>query len=477
MRFVNCATDPAGERSVATQPARARRRDRIAVQRPVRFRYHLGDAPARPDAHPGGITMTRHIVAVGLLCLLAAGCNSSDARTAGGNGLLPGRLERIDSAIEQAIDDGRIAGAVALVRRDGQTVYHEAFGSADLASGAAMRTDSIFRIASMTKAITSVAVMQLYERGDFRLGDPVGDYLPEFAEMQVIETIDDDGLVTATRPAEEPIRIIHLLTHTSGIAYPFMAGQLDRTYRDAGIIDGLTTQPLTLAAQMELLAAQPLLFEPGERFNYGLNTDVLGRLVEVVSGQPLDEYFAEHVTGPLGMRDTHFYLPDASAERLVRLYAYDAERGLVAPEEVIADIAIDEQDYPVTGARSYFSGGAGLSSTASDYARFTSMLLNEGELDGARILSRKSVELMRAPRVDSDGDGDPEIGLGFWIVTDLGDYGALGSEGAYSWGGAFYTSYWIDPAENLTAVFMAQVYPADTDIAERFRTLVYQALE
>ena len=420
--------------------------------------------------------MRNTLLALALLVVSTA-CGDRPAIEDTGSGVLDERLPRIDAAIEAAVADGRIPGAVAIILHDGRVAYHEAFGYADIADRRPMTTDSIFRIASMTKAVTSVGVMQLYERGAFRLGDAVSDYLPEFADPQVIEEVDDAGNVVSTRPADGPIRIIHLLTHSSGIAYPFLDSRLQKPYKDAGIIDGLTVEADTLAAQMALLARQPLLFDPGERWNYGLNTDVLGRLIEVVSGQPLDEYFAEHITGPLGMTDTHFYLPDDRADRLVRLYAWDDERGLVGPHEVIADIEIDEQDYPVTGARSYFSGGAGLSSTARDYARFTAMLLNEGELDGRRILSRKSVELMRAPRVDSDGDGEAEIGLGFWVVTDLGAYGELGTEGAYAWGGAFYTSYWIDPAENLTAVFMSQVYPANTDIADRFRTLVYQALE
>lgn len=427
----------------------------------------------------GRFGVTRILQQICLLCAwtLLAACAPIAIKDTPGAGFVPERLERIDDAIEAAIEDGEIPGAVALIVRNGRTAYYEAFGLADIDSGTPMTTDSIFRIASMTKALTSVAVMILYEQGRFQLNGPVAKFLPAFGDMQVISTVDEDGKVTATTPASEPIRIAHLLAHTAGIAYPFIPSRLQKSYVDAGIINGLTTEPLTLAGQMDLLAEQPLLFEPGTEFHYGLNTDVLGRFVEVVSGQPLDEFFAEHITGPLAMDDTYFYLPADKAGRLVKLYAYEETRGLVPPNDVTADLTAGSENYPVSGAKTYFSGGAGLSSTAADYERFIRMLLNGGELDGTRILSRKSVELMSAPRADRDGDGIDDMGLGFRVVTDLGSYGELGSVGAYSWGGAFYTSYWIDPSENLTAVFMSQVYPARSSIASRFRTLVYQALD
>jgi CubicO group peptidase (beta-lactamase class C family) len=206
-----------------------------------------------------------------------------------------------------------------------------------------------------------------------------------------------------------------------------------------------------------------------------LNTDVLGRLIEVVSEKPLDRFFAEEIFTPLGMTDTHFYLPADKSDRLVTLYA-DVD-GLVVSRGDEADIKLDNPRYPVEGARAYFSGGAGLSSTAADYARFIQMLLNDGELDGRRVLGRKSVELMRAPRVDVDSDGKPDFSLGFQVTSDIGKAGELGSNGVYQWGGAYNTSYWIDPQERLVAVFMSQVRPTTSDITGRFRTLVYQALE
>ena len=416
-----------------------------------------------------------------LNCILLALCSVSHAlETAkpADAGVVEQRLERIDTAINAAVTAGEIPGAVALIARDGKIVYHEAFGYADIESKRPMKTDDIFRIASMTKAITSTAVMMLYEQGRFRLSDPVSKFLPEFTTMRVVSEVGEDGSVIASVPAEKPIKIVDLLTHTSGLTYNFIPGNLQKSYADAGITDGMTASELTLAANIELLAKQPLLFEPGSKFAYGLNTDVLGRLVEVVSGQPLDEFFAEHITGPLGMVDTWFYLPPGISDRLVTLYAHVEGQGLIVSKGDESSIYLDDPDYPVKGARTFFSGGAGLSSTAYDYGRFIQMLLNDGELEGVRILGRKSVELMRTPRVDWDDDGTRDFGLGFMVVGDLGGNRAeLGSVGAYSWGGAFYTTFWIDPSEGLVAVLMSQGRPLVSDIDAVFRTLVYQSLE
>lgn len=391
-------------------------------------------------------------------------------------GFLDGRLQRIDNAINAEISVGKIPGAVALIMKDGNIVYHKSFGYADIDTETPMQKDSIFRIASMTKAITSVAAMTLYERGYFRLNDPIAKYLPAFADMRIVSEVDDDGSVITTIPAKQPIRIIDLLTHTSGLSYPFIKSRVQRSYVDSGVIDGFTVKDVDLATQMGLLATQPLLFEPGTEFAYGLNTDLLGRLVEIVSGKPLDQYFSEEIFEPLGMHDTFFYLPDDKAGRLVTLYAA-VDEGLVVSQGDESDIVLDDPLYPVAGARSYFSGGAGLSSTAYDYARFLQMLLNEGELGGARILGRKSVELMRTARFDWDGDAVPDFGLGFRVVSDIGRQGELGSVGSYAWGGAFNTGYWIDPVEKLVCVYMSQARPTRSDLRDRFGTLVYQALE
>jgi CubicO group peptidase (beta-lactamase class C family) len=416
------------------------------------------------------------------LILLLVTANLAFAQTAESDdsssaGFIPERIDRIDDAIEAEIAAGRIPGAVGLVVKDGNVAYFKSFGFADIESQTPMQNDHIFRIASMTKAITSVAAMILYEQGHFLLNDPVSDYLPEFADMNVVSAVGDDGSFSATEAATNPIRIIDLLTHTAGIGYPFIPGSVQKSYVDAGIIDGVTARKITLASQMELLSRQPLMFESGSKFSYGLNTDLLGYLVEVISGQPLDEFFAREIFEPLDMQDSFFYLPEDKAGRLATLYADVEDRGLIVSKGDESSIILDDPLYPIAGARSYFSGGAGISSTAKDYARFLQMLLNDGTLDGARVLSRKSVELMRTARVDLDGDQFPDMALGFAVIGDLGKKGELGSVGAYSWGGAFNTTYWIDPSENLVGVFMSQVRPVESDIKERFKTLVYQALE
>lgn len=419
------------------------------------------------------IVTTATLILISVLVLTQMGLRQSDVEL----GLVTERLARIDAAIEAEVAADKIPGAVALIVKNGEVAYHKSFGFADIDSKRPMRPDSIFRIASMTKAITSVAAMTLYEQGLFQLNDPLAKYVPEFANMNVISEIDEQGNITATVPATKPILIIDLLTHSAGISYPFIPGKLQASYKAAGVIDGLTTEDVTLGAQMELLAKQPLLFEPGSEFAYGLNTDVLGYLIEVVSGKSLDQFFAEEIFQPLSMNDTYFYLPGDKQKRLVTLYNDVDGTGLV--EHHSSDIVegINDALYPIVGAKTYFSGGAGLSSTATDYARFLQMLLNDGELDGVRILGRKSVELMRTGRVDWDGDKLPDFGLGFVVISDIGKRGELSSVGAYAWGGAFDTTFWIDPSEQLIGVYMSQTRPTRSTMASRFGTLVYQALE
>ena len=329
----------------------------------------------------------------------------------------------------------------------------------------------------MTKAITSVGAMILYERGLFQLNDPVSKYIPDFSDMQVISEVDGNGDISATVPASAQIKIVDLFTHTSGISYPFTPNSLQKPYVAAGIIDGMTSRNITLQAQMKLLAKQPLLFEPGSDYVYGLGLDLLGYLIEVISGKPLDQFFAEEIFTPLNMQDSHFYLPKAKVDRLVTLHAEMDQVGLTVARGNESNINLDNPRYPAGDGQSYFSGGAGVSSTAYDYARFIQMLLNKGTLGGSRILSRKSVELMQSARVDSDGDQIPDFGLGFEIIVDAAKAGELGSIGTYSWSGAYLTSYWIDPKENLIAVFLSQVRPSQSDIRAKFNTIVYQALE
>lgn len=407
---------------------------------------------------------------------LVMGCSAHDELSVGDEDFNATRLSHIDHVIGEAIQRGEIPGAVVLVSKGRDTDLLKAYGYADVAAAKPMSTDTIFRIASMTKAITSTAAMILYERGHFMLNDPISKFLPEFSDMKVVSEVDDDGRIIATTPAKNPIRIIDLLSHTSGISYPFIASKVQAAYTEAGVIDGLTARDITLKSQMMLLAQQPLLFEPGTAFAYGLSTDLLGYLIEVVSGQSLADFLADNITVPLAMNDTAFYLPADKARRLATLYAHVDGEGLVVSDGTESTLKLDDPDYPIRGAQTFYCGGAGLVSTARDYARFIRMLLNDGELEGVRILSRKSVELMRSARTDWDNDSVADFGLGFRVLSDLGKTGELGSVGTYSWGGAFYTSYWIDPQENLVGIFMSQVRPVDSDVAVKFRTMVYQAL-
>ena len=422
----------------------------------------------------------RKATLVTVLLLLAANtarAQFADSDPLDSTGFVPERLGRIDAVINAEIASGKIPGAVALVARNGQLAYFKSFGFADIDAQTPMQKDNIFRLASMTKAITSVGAMILYERGLFQLNDPVSKYIPEFADMQVVSEVDANGDVSATVPATVQIKIVDLFTHTSGISYPFASNSVQKSYVDAGIIDGMTSRDTTLETQMKLLATQPLLFEPGSDYVYGLGLDLLGYLIEVISGKTLDQFFTEEIFTPLNMLDSHFYLPKSKTDRLATLYAEADQEGLTVSRGHESNIILDNPRYPAGDGQSYFSGGAGVSSTAYDYARFVQMLLNNGELDGSRILSRKSVELMQSARIDSDGDHIADFGLGFEIIVDPAKTGELGSIGNYSWSGAFLTSYWIDPSENLIAVFMSQVRPSRSDIRAKFNTMVYQALE
>ena len=300
--------------------------------------------------------MKQIILILSLLFLTAtpASAQSDGSGDSGATGFISERLGRIDDVINAEISAGKIPGAVALVVKDGDVAYFKSFGYADIESQTPMRNDHIFRIASMSKAITTVAAMVLYEQGHFRLNDPVADYIPLFANMSVVSEVDVDGNVSATVAATKPIRIIDLLTHTSGIGYPFIPSSVQKAYVDAGIIDGITAKKITLASQIELLANQPLMFEPGSQFAYSLSVDVLGYLVEVISGRSLARFFDEEIFAPLGMQDSFFYLPEEKAGRLATLYADVGDRGLIVSEGNESSIIFDEPLYPVVGARTYF---------------------------------------------------------------------------------------------------------------------------
>jgi CubicO group peptidase (beta-lactamase class C family) len=417
------------------------------------------------------------ILSPALLILLGACGPLPERGAASATPFIPDRLLRLDAAIQKSIDDGEIPGAVALIAHQGETVYHKTFGYRDIEQRTPMTRDTVFRIASMSKAITSIGVMILYERGHFLLSDPISDYLPEFEKPRVLVKADGQGKVLETKEAAREITIIDLLTHSSGISYPFIDNELQAVYKNAGVIDGVTERPLRLEEQMKILAQQPLLHDPGEKFSYGLSTDLLGYFCEVISGKPFGRFLADEIFMPLGMSDTSFYLPEEKADRLATLYAVDDDGVLHVAKGDESSIFLDNPRYPIEGAKTYHSGGAGLSSTTRDYARFLQMLLSNGELEGTRILGRKSVEFLTSPRLKLEEDGVPKMSAAFYVAGSPGEEGGLTSAGAYSWGGAFYTTYFIDPREEMLGVFMSQGLPISSSISDRFKVLVYQALQ
>jgi CubicO group peptidase (beta-lactamase class C family) len=381
-------------------------------------------------------------------------------------GLSAERLARLSRVIRQYVDEGKIPGAVTLIARKGKLAHLEAYGNLDREKGQAMRSDAIFRIASMSKAITSVAIMVLQEEGSLLLNDPVSKFIPEFRAPQVAS--NDGPTVYSLVPARREITIRDLLTHTAGISYG--AGPSEEAHkweRVHGWYFAEHNEPIGDAVKR--LARLPLVSQPGERYVYGFATDILGHVVEVISGQTLADFLAERIFKPLGMQDTHFYLPQEKIDRFSPVYGV-SERGTLDLTEAAASSAY------VQGPRVCYSGGAGLLSTATDYARFLQMLLNGGELNGHRVLSRKSVEAMTVNHV-GNLHGDQGFGLGFWVTEHVGRRGQVGSVGAYGWGGAYFTTFWVDPRENLVAVFMCQLLPSrGLDLHGKFTTLVYQAI-
>lgn len=386
----------------------------------------------------------------------------------------PDRLARIDRVLQQYVDSGWIAGAVGLVVRDGKVVYERAVGWSDVESRRRMTPSTLFRIASQTKALTTVAILSLIEEGKLALYDPVSRYIPAFARTTVASRSDTGRVI---KPAARSITIRDLLTHTAGISYG-VDSLLAPLYRAKGLGPAAgwgwytADKDEPICTTMERLATLPFTEQPGARWVYGYNTDILGCVAERAFGMPLDELIRTRITGPLEMNDTYFFVPPAATARLATVYASDStNRARRAP-----DGPRGQGDY-VTGPRRSFAGGAGLVSTASDYARFLQMLLNGGELDGARILAPHTVDLMTHNQTGTlfDSTGASGFGFGFGITQRYGANG-MTSVGTFGWGGAYGSTYNVDPVENLVIVFMLNQLPNRSDIAAKFQTLVYQAL-
>jgi CubicO group peptidase (beta-lactamase class C family) len=421
---------------------------------------------------------------IAMLCLTAAPTLAAQLPRTRAEvvGMSTDRVARMRPAMQAFVDSGDVAGVVTLIARGGRIVAIDTVGYADLESKRAMRSTTIFRIASMTKAVTSVAVMMLVEEGRIHLNDPLGKYLPAFDSVRVA-VADSVGHATATTSAPKRRITVHdLLTHRSGLAYGFIdAGVVGDAYRKVGISDGIAPTSGTIGENVDKLARQPLDFDPGAKWQYSLATDVLGRVVEVVSRMPLDRFFRERIFAPLKMNDTDFYVPDEKLDRLAVPYTHDAGslRRMSNPEKFF-DGRLVMGGPQWRGSRTYFSGGAGLFSTAGDYARFLQMLLNGGELDGARLLSPKTVELMTASATNDLGpdavDHGVGFGLGFGILSDVGAHGAYGSVGNFSWGGIYGSDYFVDPKEQMIGVMMVQLFPDRAPISETFEAMAYQAI-
>lgn len=388
-------------------------------------------------------------------------------------GMSPARLERLTGALQRYVDDGELAGAVALVARHGHIAYFESVGLADVERKAAMRRDTIFRIASQTKAIVSVGIMILQEEGRLLTTDLVSKYIPAYSSTSVAVAREGGGYDVV--PANRPISIRDLLTHTAGIGYGY--GVAADRWQQAGIQGWyFADRNEPIGATIERIAELPFDAQPGTEWVYGYSTDILGVVIEKASGMSLADFLRQRIFEPLGMVDTHFYLPPDKRDRLAAVYSVSESGGLERAPEPGAMVG---QGAYVDGPRRSYSGGAGLLSTANDYARFLQMLLNGGELGGTRILSRKSVELMTADHLHDiafrDGVG---FGLGFSVVEDLGSRGVPGTVGEFGWGGAYHSSYWVDPAEDLIVVYFTQLIPAgNRDDHAKLRALVYQSIE
>lgn len=387
-------------------------------------------------------------------------------------GFAPDRLQRLNNVFQEYANDKKMAGSVVLVLRHGKVAYFNSFGKRDIEANAPMTNDVIFRIASQTKAIVSVGIMILQEEGKLLISDPVGKYIPEFKETTVAQPREGGGYDVVK--AKRQITLRDLLTHTAGIGYG--GGLAADKWKEAGIQGWyFADRNEPVGETIARMAKLPMDAHPGEKFVYGYNTDILGVVIEKVSGKSLEEFLTARILNPLGMKDTHFYLPQNKTNRLATVYSAFADKPL---ERAPAPGHMTGQGMYVEGPRKSFSGGAGLLSTATDYAKFLQMMLNKGTLNGQRILAPSTVELMTVNHLDKIPYGAGQgFGLGFSTNEDLGARGTPGSEGEYGWGGAYGSTYWVDPKQDLVVVYFKQLIPTNgLDDQSKLRTLIYQAI-
>ena len=391
-------------------------------------------------------------------------------------GISADRLAKLDQMLNEAVSSNQVPGLVAMVVKDGKIVYLSAKGMADVASGQAMAKDQIFRIASQTKAITSTAVMMLWEEGKFKLDDPISKYIPEFANQQVLAGFKYADTTFTTKPSTKEITIRHLLTHTSGIGYGVIDGneQMKMIYGKAGIVDLYTTKDVKISDNIKKLAKLPLHHEPGAKFTYSEGLDVLGYLIEIVSGMPFDQFLHSRLFAPMGMTNTGFYLDENQGKKLVTIHRKVNNQWESFPTTFY------DPNYPKTGAKTFFSGGAGLSSTAEDYAKFLQMYLNGGSYNGIQFLSSTTIQTIMSNQVgDLLGNGGKDYGLAFGLVDSNGvAQGGIGSLGTFDWGGYFNTQYFADPVTKTIGILMKQTQGNTGDETSwKFRQMVFMSVQ
>lgn len=390
------------------------------------------------------------------------------------NGFYYDRLSRIDTLLNEYTGKKWLAGAVVLVVKDNQVAYYKGHGFSNMAAKKPMPADALFRIASQTKAIISLAVMQLLEQGKFTLDQNISDFIPGFKNPKLVNTFNASDSSYTTVPAKREITFRDLLTHTSGIDYPAIGNDtMNAIYTKNNIPSGLGYINENLLSRMNALAALPLRHNPGERFTYGLNTDLLGCLVEVISGETLEAYCNRYIFEPMGMKDTYFNVPAAKASRLATVYT-ENKQGIT---EWLPGFNNIDPNYPLV-RKTYFSGGAGLTSTAYDYAIFLQMLLNGGRYNNKQILGRRTVELMLSPQSGNHLLGDDDFSLGFAVTSKKSAHSKMISEGSFAWGGYFGTTYWADPKEKMVCLIMTQQNPnTHYDYTEKLINIIYGGLK
>jgi len=385
------------------------------------------------------------------------------------------RLARLDSGMSDWVKKNWVNGSVALIARKGKIVFHKAYGYNDLDAKTPLDKNGIFRIASQTKAITTAAALMLWEEGKFSFDDPVAKFIPSFANQTVLATFNPKDTTYTSVPVKRPVTIRDILTHTSGIGYPAIGSpEANAIYSKNKITGGVGVKDQKLSDAMTRLGNVPLLFQPGEKWMYGVNTDLLGYLIEIWSDKTLEEFFADRIFKPLGMNDTYFNVPQEKASKLVNFF--QEQEGVIKKQETVFDGFVD-LNFPLQ-KHDYFSGGGGLSSTITDYATFLQMLLNGGEYNGKRYLARNTVRLMTMNQIgDLFQSGENKFSFGFSLVTENGSRFTPSQPGTYAWGGVFSTSYWVDPKEEMVVVFYRQMWgPHIGDTDRAFKPLVYQAI-